>query len=476
MRRDSSLSSPAMALRILPKPACVLDSLSLRPGQRGRNGDRRRVGAAAALGVERRVLQERLELRRRHGEAGEPVPFLAVLDPHALLEARHLLERHQAGVIVLVAGEGQALALDRVGDEAGRRVVADLLEGVEHGLHVVAGEVGHQPVQAVVLVLLEDAPDAGILVEVAASAPRASPRRPCRPAPSRASWGSRRSTAADARRRAGRKRSPAACRTSGSRPASRPARTSRRCGRTAGRSRRRRGSGDCSRSPTTGSARRASSLRAAPRRCCPRRARRRRPAPPCDPRDGPPARAASAAHSPARSRRTASSPRRGRPSRSRNRRRRHPWCATDRIARRPARGSVRASRGSDGRTGTGWRGTPARRAASPRPDPRASAPRNKAPSSPSRARRRTPGGRRPSVRRGWAAGGWRDGSSRTKATGPCAPARGAGAGVARGPGWSSTRHTPWLAENPCVPAVRRDVLGRIARFGGSLSNDRPRCH
>ena len=43
----------------------------------------------------------------------------------------------------------------------------DALEGVEHGLHVVAGEVGHQPVQAVVVVLLEDAADAGILVEVA---------------------------------------------------------------------------------------------------------------------------------------------------------------------------------------------------------------------------------------------------------------------------------------------------------------------
>ena len=100
------------------------------------------------------------------------------------------------------------------------------------------------------------------------------------------------------------------------------------------------------------------------------------------------------------------------------------------------RGSARASRASGGRTGTGWRGTPARRAASPPRDPPASAPRNRARSSPSPARRRRPGGRRPSARRGWAAGGWRGGSSRTRATAPCAPARGAGAGVAREPGWS----------------------------------------
>ena len=70
-------------------------------------------------------------------------------------------------MVVLVAGEGQALALDGVGDEAGRPVVGNALEGVEHGLHVVAGEVGHQPVQRRIVVLLEDAADAGILVEVA---------------------------------------------------------------------------------------------------------------------------------------------------------------------------------------------------------------------------------------------------------------------------------------------------------------------
>ena len=66
-----------------------------------------------------------------------------------------------------MAGEGQTLALDGVGDEAGRLVVVDALEGIEHGLHVVAGEIGHQPMQCRVVVTLEDLANAGILVEIA---------------------------------------------------------------------------------------------------------------------------------------------------------------------------------------------------------------------------------------------------------------------------------------------------------------------
>src|SRR5882757_8186171 len=97
MRRLSSLSSAAMAFRILPKPSWVLAFLSLG------------LGSAAGMAM---------------------------------------------------AGEGQALALDGVGDEAGRLVVVDAFEGVKHGLHVVAGEVGHQPMQVGIVVLLEDAADA----------------------------------------------------------------------------------------------------------------------------------------------------------------------------------------------------------------------------------------------------------------------------------------------------------------------------
>ena len=47
----------------------------------------------------------------------------------------------------LCPAKGSPIALDRVGDEAGRPVVGDGVEGVEHRLHVVAAEIGHQPLQ-----------------------------------------------------------------------------------------------------------------------------------------------------------------------------------------------------------------------------------------------------------------------------------------------------------------------------------------
>jgi hypothetical protein len=70
-------------------------------------------------------------------------------------------------VVVLVAGERQAEALDRVGEKAGRPVVIDGVKGREDRVEVVAGEVGHQPLQGRVVVVVEDRPDPGIAVEVA---------------------------------------------------------------------------------------------------------------------------------------------------------------------------------------------------------------------------------------------------------------------------------------------------------------------
>ncbi len=62
----------------------------------------------------------------------------------------HLRRRHQAGVIVLVALERQADALDRVGDEADRTIVIDRFESLDHAGHVVAAEIGHQRQQFLV--------------------------------------------------------------------------------------------------------------------------------------------------------------------------------------------------------------------------------------------------------------------------------------------------------------------------------------
>ena len=53
-------------------------------------------------------------------------------------------------MIVLVAGERQAHALDRVGDEADRPVVIDRVECLDDGAQIVAAEIAHQPRQFIV--------------------------------------------------------------------------------------------------------------------------------------------------------------------------------------------------------------------------------------------------------------------------------------------------------------------------------------
>ncbi len=58
-------------------------------------------------------------------------------------------------MVVLVALERQADALDGVGDEADRTVVIDRLEGLDHAGHVVAAEIGHQLQQFVVAAPLD---------------------------------------------------------------------------------------------------------------------------------------------------------------------------------------------------------------------------------------------------------------------------------------------------------------------------------
>jgi hypothetical protein len=57
-----------------------------------------------------------------------------------------------------MAGEGQAPALDRIGDEAGRPVgLRRLVEGLHDGRHVMAAEIGHQAMQARIIVGSEHA-------------------------------------------------------------------------------------------------------------------------------------------------------------------------------------------------------------------------------------------------------------------------------------------------------------------------------
>ena len=109
-----------------PKPSCVDMRLAGRQRQPRHRQHRRRLarlGEAAELHGQR-ARRSRAAAGAGGIQAGEMRPTPRPARCPASLEGRHLRLVHQPGVIVLVAGEGQAEALDRVGDEAGRPIVS----------------------------------------------------------------------------------------------------------------------------------------------------------------------------------------------------------------------------------------------------------------------------------------------------------------------------------------------------------------
>ena len=134
-----------------------------------------------------------------HVQALEQVPLVARADAHRRAEHLHLLLCHQPGMVVLVAGERQAHALDRVGDEAGRLVAVGLggAQRLDHRLDVVAAEIGHQRAQFVVRQRIDDRARLAS-ARGRPAAPAATPRRPGRSARNTASSGSHRSSARSA--------------------------------------------------------------------------------------------------------------------------------------------------------------------------------------------------------------------------------------------------------------------------------------
>ena len=70
-------------------------------------------------------------------------------------------------MIVLVARQRQAVALDGVGDEAGRHFVPHRVEGAQDRLQIVAGQVRHQRLQPGVVVRVEQLRDAARVAEIA---------------------------------------------------------------------------------------------------------------------------------------------------------------------------------------------------------------------------------------------------------------------------------------------------------------------
>ena len=150
-------------------PEALLRRLAGRGGrrQRRRHGHARRVVAALGRLVERDRRQEVVERTGRQVESGERLPLGALGNPHPVAEVGHLLGRHHPRVVVLVAGERQAEALDGVGDEACRPLVLrGLAEPRQHAVYVVPRQVRHEAGQRRVVVLVEQLADAGGVAQV----------------------------------------------------------------------------------------------------------------------------------------------------------------------------------------------------------------------------------------------------------------------------------------------------------------------
>jgi hypothetical protein len=150
MRSASGPPALASSLRILPNAAWVDCS---RPVGGTMAAPRRHVPRPARFSRAMRLRSDQLA-RRLRAIAAQPRPGLPLLpfrDAHLLAQRRHLARVHQAGMIVLVAGEGQPVALDRVDDEEGRHVVLRRVERLGEAGEIVAGEVGHQRRERVVV-------------------------------------------------------------------------------------------------------------------------------------------------------------------------------------------------------------------------------------------------------------------------------------------------------------------------------------
>ncbi len=91
-------------------------------------------------------------------------PLLTFADTHRVSKRGELSRIHQTRVIVLVAGEGQAVALDRPGDEEGRNIVLCGVERLDQALHAMAAEVGEQQAERGVIMLLQEG--GGLLAQV----------------------------------------------------------------------------------------------------------------------------------------------------------------------------------------------------------------------------------------------------------------------------------------------------------------------
>ncbi len=91
---------------------------------------------------------------------------MAFAHAHAVAIAVELRRGQKARMIVLVARERQAESLDRIGDEHGRPVVIDRLEGVQQIRQIMAAEIAHEGRELRVRATLEQAGHVALVAEI----------------------------------------------------------------------------------------------------------------------------------------------------------------------------------------------------------------------------------------------------------------------------------------------------------------------
>ena len=123
--------------------------------------------AARLFRRERHAIEKGLQFARGRRKSFELVPFVPGANAHRLAQLVHLRRRHHAGVIVLVAGECEARALDGVADEAGRPVVlGGRIERLDQRRQVVPAEIAHQLRKLFVGALVEQLAHRPLIAEV----------------------------------------------------------------------------------------------------------------------------------------------------------------------------------------------------------------------------------------------------------------------------------------------------------------------
>ena len=136
-----------------------------RPGVNRGHGEAR-VGIAARPGGEERRFGDEPLQRRRVFNPGERLPFLAFRNTHMGLPFGHLFRCHQAAVVVLVARDRRAPALDRIGEETNGAVVVYAREDLRHRLDAVAAEIFHEVGEFFVTPPLDQRGDVALIAKV----------------------------------------------------------------------------------------------------------------------------------------------------------------------------------------------------------------------------------------------------------------------------------------------------------------------